>query len=575
MAENLTEQQQLMAEALQLARYMLQADASTKPERLQKRQQRLREIRRVLQAVAHPICREPLAIAQIPIAVRQTFVQSVVLLSRYQMLGGDRWSGTLASPTLSQYEVSQALMKWQTPEQITTLCLAFELDAQLPAQLQGELVEIDRRIARQRQIMQEVLAELQPDYAPAKLQALFQVLFGVSFPAGAIACLHTDSQLYLCLDVEGDALRDRTLWDALSAVEQAAIRTFLQQQGAFSFEKFGRFPVFGACDPTGIEQEWSGAIAAQAQATVSEVLKTLSCSVSIVPTSKAEAFLVHDIWGHHWQWLLTQFESDYAILTTCDEPLRMAETAYLPDGPLTCGELFQVVSDRVHLDATKARLFFHGEVQQRLGLMFTHLLGEMIADVAEFKFIWDHPLAADLLPSSSIFKTSPTKLDLSLADVDFLFLKVLRPLLELNLSVMNDSALETELLSAWAQAEVSIDSLELRTSLKGAIAQLYQLWLEEYNSFYLPTLGDRPGIFTEIVRNLLQLHNVVDQLYTDATLASNENVPFQDLLLLFIATYCSSNCYAEFWTVDNALADYFLPCWYQLTPLSATTSNPK
>ncbi|HIK18059.1 MAG TPA: hypothetical protein IGS53_22610 [Leptolyngbyaceae cyanobacterium M33_DOE_097] len=566
MAEILTEQQ-LMAEALQLARYMTQADASTKPERLQKRQQRLRDIRQALQAVTHPICRESLAIAQIPIAVRQAFVQSVVLLSRYQMLGGDRWSGTLASPTLSQYEARQALMKWQTLEQITALCQAFELDAQVPTQLHSELVEIDHRIARQRQIMQIVLAELQPDYAPTKLQALFQVLFGVSFPAAAIACLHTESQLYFCLDVEGDALRDRALWDALSPGEQAAIHTFLKQQGAFSFEKFGRFPVFGGCDPAEIDREWSEAIATQAQASVSDVLKTLSCSVSIVPTQKAEAFLVHDIWGHHWQWLLTQFESDYAILTTCDEPLRMAETAYLRDGPLTCGELFQVVGDRVHLDATKARLFFHGEVQQRLGLMFTHLLGEMIADVAEFKFIWDHPLAADLLPSSSIFKASPTKLDLSLADIDFLFLKVLRPLLELNLSVLHDSALETELLSAWAQAGVTIDSLELRTSLKGAIAQLYQLWLEEYNSLYLPTLSGKPGIFTEIVRNLLQLHNVVDQLYTDATLASDQQVPFQDLLLLFIATYCSSDCYAEFWTVDNALADYFLPCWYQLTLL--------
>jgi len=565
MAETLTEQQQLMAEALQLARYMTQADASTKPERLQKRQQRLRDIRQALQTVTHPICRESLAIAQIPLTVRQAFVQSVVLLSRYQMLGGDRWAGTLASPTLSRYKTSEAQMKWQTPEQITALCQAFELDTQLPAQLQSELVEIDHRIVRQRQIMQVVLAELQPDYAPAKLQALFQVLFGVSFPAGAIACLHTEKQLYFCLDVEGDALRDRALWNSLSAAEQAAIHTFLQQQGAFSFEKFGRFPVFGACDPAKIEREWSGAIAVQAQVSVADVLKTLSCSVSIVPTPKAEAFLVHDIWGHHWQWLLTQFESDYAILTTCDAPLRMSETAYLSAGPLTCGELFQVVGDRVCVDASKARLFFHGEVQQRLGLMFTHLLGEMIADVAEFKFIWDHPLAAELLPSSSIFKTSPTKLDLSLADIDFLFLKVLRPLLELNLSVLHDSPLETELLSAWAQAGVAIHSLELRTSLKGAIAQLYQLWLEEYNSLYLPTLSGKPGIFTEIVRNLLQLHNVVDQLYTDATLASNQNVPFQDLLLLFIATYCSSDCYAEFWTVDNALADYFLPCWHQLT----------
>lgn len=52
------------------------------------------------------------------------------------------------------------------------------------------------------------------------------------------------------------------------------------------------------------------------------------------------------------------------------------------------------------VDAERARLFFQGEVRQRLGLMFTHLIGEMVADVAEFKFIWDRPELSEQLPCS-------------------------------------------------------------------------------------------------------------------------------------------------------------------------------
>jgi hypothetical protein len=34
--------------------------------------------------------------------------------------------------------------------------------------------------------------------------------------------------------------------------------------------------------------------------------------------------------------------------------------------------------------------------------------------------------------------------------------------------------------------------------------------------------------------------------------------------VVFISAYCSGDSYQEFWTVDNVLADYFVPCWHHL-----------
>jgi hypothetical protein len=570
-------QRQLLAEALQLSRYLVAAGTTADPETRKQRQSRLHQIREELKAFAHPICRSPLAVADIPLAVRQTFVQSVLLLTRYHQLGGTTWQGNLDSPTLQQYEPDPIPENWLAEDACDRLCQVFVLSTDYRTELEQRLAAVDRQIAQQKRLMQVVMEDAgigrhegteekkgstkEPLTPHGTASALFQSFFGeVPIPEAAITCIYTEMQLYFCIDYQNEQLPDATLWQALSCTEQAQVETFLSSLKQFCFDQFRRFPTFGPCDPSQMNVEWCDRIAEKAEMPRAEVMRCLSRSVGIIPTAQAEAFLLHDIWGHHWQLMLTQFESDYAILTTCDEPLRAAETAYTAVGPLSCRELFDREGDQITLDEERTVLFFHGEVQQRLGLMFTHLLGEMIADVAEFKFVWDYPQAIDQLPSSSLFKAEPTKLDLSLADVDFLFLRVLHPLLEVHLSVFEDSLLETELLSDWLQEQP--DTLELRTSLKSAIAHLYQIFLQEYNITYLPTLTGEEGMFTQIVSNLLYLQNVINTLYTDSSI--NPHLPFQDLLTVFMGCYCSSESYAEFWTIDDVLAAYFLPCWHLL-----------
>jgi hypothetical protein len=565
----------LLAEAWRLIR----AVNGLKDEELLKiHRSRLQELQQELKAFAHPIRRDRLSPQSIPLTIRQSFVKAAILLTRYHQVGGSQWRGTLRSPTLSQYRPDPIPPFLRSSDVIPMLCKKFELPVEFEAELQQVLQSVDQRIEQQQRIMEGVWGERHetaaphppnsgglPDQSPPELGDLgggspgvihpnsstilsqFHSLFGhIPIPPQALDCIYTDLQIYFCLD--------------LSMLESnAALQDFLTTLGKFSFAQFQRFPIFGACDPKGIDPDWCDRLSQQVALPKSQVLNTLSRSVAIIPTAKAEAFLLHDIWGHHWQGLLTSFEADYGILANCGEPLRAGETAYTADGPLSCGELFAVEGGEVRLDEGRSRLFFQAEVRQRLGLLFTHLLGELLADVAEFKFIWDHPESADQLLSSSIFKSEPTKLDLSLADLDFLFLRVLQPLLEMKLSVTEETGLEMDLWERWAQDGVT-QSLALRVELTGAIARLYQVFLEEYEAAYLPEITD--NIFTQIVGNLLDLQNAMSDLYTDIT--AHSPLPFQDLLTLFVGNAVSGDSYAEFWDVDEAIAEYFLPCWYLL-----------
>ncbi|MBD2460940.1 hypothetical protein H6G89_07770 [Oscillatoria sp. FACHB-1407] len=572
------QRQRLLAEALQLSRYLLNRPEAVDPDWVERRQDRLRQLQKALKAFAHPIQRKSLAPVEMPLEVRQAFVKAVLLVTRYQQVGGCTWQGTLASPTLSQYCPDPVPTKWVTSDAITSLCRYFDLQSDIQTELTDLLTQVDIQIDRQRQIIAAVLAEAGfssagVTAAPDQVVTLFQKLFGaIPIPPEVIDCVYTDMQIYFCLNYQDGKLyqqdpnghHDCIGWYSFTESDRTQLQGFLQSLGEFSFEKFRRFPIFGACDPTIINQEWCDRLAQQIGVPTSLVIQALVRSVSIIPTQKAEAFLMHDIWGHHWQFMLTQFERDYTILADCHKPLRAAETAYTPEGPLTCRELFIIEGEQISVDEERSYLFFHGEVQQRLGLLFTHLIGEMLADIAEFKFIWKHTELSDQLPSSSLFKTEPTKLDLSLNDIDILFLQVLKPLLEMEFSVLKDSLLETELLAEWTEDNYPTHSLEFRTSLKQAIVRLYQIFLEEYNNTYLPTMTGEIGIFTQAVSNLLYLQNAVSELYTDPIVNANPDLPFQDLLLVFVSSYCSSDSYADFWDVDDVLANYFLPCWQRL-----------
>ena len=148
-------------------------------------------------------------------------------------------------------------------------------------------------------------------------------------------------------------------------------------------------------------------------------------------------------------------------------------------------------------------------------------------------------------------------------------MRVLQPLLELNLSLTEASPLEIGLLADSPLNDLGTDQIpQLEVNLKKAIAQLHHCFLTEYGNHYLPTVASEDSLFAEIAVNLLHLQNVINTLYTDPELTEQAPIPFQDLMIVFISRFCSGDSYTEFWQIDNVLADYFIPCWYLLRELS-------
>jgi hypothetical protein len=563
------EQRSQVAEALHLARFLIGGDKATAdPTLVARRRDRIRHLQQSLQACGHPVQREPLPVGEIPLAVRQAFVRSVLLVRHYFAVGGTGWQGSLDSPTLAKFRPDPIPPQWYADDQGARLCQTFQLPAEWAAQLQRELAQVDADIRSQKALMAAVLdtvgltaASTQPPQTA--FACLLTYLFGGLIVAPAqVQGIFTPTQLYFCLDF------------AAADPGNGALERLKQRLSTFTFAQFRRFPTFGPCLPEEIDGEWVQQLSDRTGLPATTILQRLPKSVGVLPLADAEMFLIHDIWGHYWQLWFSQFESDYASLADCDQPLRAGETAYTANGPLTCRDLFIWTGDgsfepafghRVEVREAAARTFFRGEVRQRLGLLFTHLLGELTADIAEFKFTWLHPQAAHELPSSSAFTDLPANLDLSLADLDSLFLRVLRPLLSLDLSPLVLSPLEMDLLADW-QAHALEPGLRLRleTSLKQAIAGLYQIFYEEYSHAYLPTLADEDSLFADIVVNLLHLQNVINTLYPHLPASNGSKLPFQDVMVVFISAYCSGDSYQEFWTVDNVLADYFVPCWHHL-----------
>ncbi len=552
--------QKLLAEALRLAQH------PPEPDHRPAWQAKLIEIRAQLSQFAHPLLDTTLPIADIPLETRFAFVKACILLNYYPQLGAAEWSGTLIPQTLHRFQPEAIPPSLAQAQALDSLWNWFDLPFESLLSFQAELTELSQELERQQQVIAQVHQAILQTSALNVFQALFSPL---AIPEACLKWGSTGWQLYFCLSYEDHCLYTETdngtksyqAWNQLLPEQRDDIQLFLQEIQQFQYDKFERFPIFGACQPEQINRNFIETVASQSGSTPSQVVRILSRSVSILPTANAEAFLIHDIWGHHWQLWLTSFLNDYEFLSVSDQPLWPGETAYTPHGPLACRDLFRIEHGRVSLDQDRGRSFFHGEVQQRLGFLLTHLLGEILADVAEFKFAYHFPDEVDRLQSSSLFANSPAKLDLSLLDIDFLFLRVLKPLLDVQLSVFTSTDLETGLRGEWDSHPDAKNLKITEFELKTLIAELYHLFFQEFQA-YAPQVDHPSGFFATMIFNLLHLQNVINSLYHHP-LAESE-LPIRDLLLVFVGCYCSQDCYQEFWTIDDALAHYFLPCGHHL-----------
>lgn len=495
-----------------------------------------------------------LAVEQIPLKIRCCFVRSLLLLTRYPQLGGKQTVGTYNSPIVSSYRWDLIPDAWYETNAVIKLCQLFALPNSYAQEMQNLLAAVDRKIDKQQKIIEALIDNFDLLHTQKDVLNLFQALFGnIPLPAASINCLTTKMQISFIIDYRENCLQSEILWNSLSNLEQQQVSQFLEQISQFSFKQFANFPSFNGMKIQNSNLKLWRYLVEVTGYSQPEIISAIASSVNIISADKAESFLLHDVWGHYWQLMLTQFNDDYLYLSQLDEDLDLDSSIDNGNASIYLKQLFTLRDKSVFIDVPLAKQFFHSMAKKRIAALSSHLIGEMLADINEYKWLSQNrdPKGTQqrnrqaLLNSSSSFPDSPTKLDLTINDWDFLYLRSLETLIKLS------PGLEADLIDRF-----KIKKQECIDDLRVAIANLHHIFLTEYINHYQLS-SDRN--FSSPILNLAKLQNILNKLYIKPV--NNNSIPFQDLILLFVGNYYSMEFERDLTQVNFALANYFYFCW--------------
>jgi hypothetical protein len=425
----------------------------------------------------------------------------------------------------------------------------------------------DLRDARRKQALVCALRDefqLWPDAGALRegIVALFQAIYpGAPVPPEDIEVIVTSTLIFFCLPLSADheSLTSER-FRQLPPERQAMVREFLAQQKRFSQERFASFPAFGRVACEQLDRALLERLAARAGENVDTILQELPRLVTVLPQDQIEKYLIHDVWGHGWQASMLRFDNLYDALARFAEPLALneaAETAFAHD--LRLKDCFVGAGDALQLDAERFRAFAIAEVCQRLPVALSAVLAEMLADVAEFKFLAEHPDRAPWLPSSSRLWTYPSMLDLTLADVPFYFGQATKVFRLWSKQAGRQGTLMDELVQSGATPE----------SAARAVARAVDVWSELEADYFAPELrwdddGEqfRVNAYTRVLLNFVGVHRTLLESYQGLSEVSLHGLPlksFRDLLVLAASVFFEANPARNLWRVDEFLALALLP----------------
>lgn len=355
----------------------------------------------------------------------QVFVEAVLLTPYYRELvyhPGVEILDTAGSRTFSLFipdYSGEAADEEALKERLRTV---FQIDDAIFGELTTRLAEQTEPLRDRQKIVGALddlfnLASHNPQLDDAVFR-MFQRFYPDSpFQAGQVKLIKTASAIFFCLPFDESTIPG---WDKITETNKARYRQFLHK--IQQIEPFAHFPVFGPFEGETATPDLLDQIVARSELSYEQVTTTLTRMVGTLPLDEVDKYLIHDTWGHQWQESLLDFEEPYTQLARFDLPLSLKEQAsVLGQQSGFADAFFRTGADEIALDAAKLRKFIDDELYERSVVALTPVLAEMLADVVEYKFLTLHPEKAELLPSSSLLKTFPTKFDLTLQDLHFCF----------------------------------------------------------------------------------------------------------------------------------------------------------
>ena len=383
----------------------------------------------------------------------------------------------------------------------------------------------------------------------------------------------TSSVLYFCLPTEP---QEKIQASSISADERSKEHKTPQRPTAYEkflrkiweVEPFAHFPVFGTFNAEDLDLTFRQEIAADTELSLELVTSTLTRMVGVLPLAELDKYLIHDTWGHQWQESLLDFEEPYTELTLFKRPLSLTETASVFGEQTSFADTFiKTKAGTIALDSEKLQHFIDAELYERAIIAFTPILAEMLADVVEYKFLELHPEQEHLLPSSSLLKAFPSKLDLTLADLRTCFAHASEVFQNWIASESTQQQLHKEICEKLDIPDKATKHQELSHVLSAAV----ELCKAQLLSFYQPEWtwektedGDlKLNAFSFAALNFLRIHTALIQTYEDL---SQIDVPygFKDILVLAMGTFFERKPQQNIWRLDSFLMEAFLPRWQKI-----------
>ena len=411
----------------------------------------------------------------------------------------------------------------------------------------------------------------------ADILQLFQSLYpGAPFQAGEVKLVKTSSALYFCLPtepIENPQDPQRNAANNKSQRSKADYEKFLRK--IWEVEPFAHFPVFGTFNAKDLDLTFRQQISADTELSLELITSTLTRMIGVLPLAELDKYLIHDTWGHQWQESLLDFEEPYTALTLFKRPLSLTETASVLGEQTSFADTFiKTEAGTIALDPVKLQQFIDAELYERKIIAFTPILAEMLADVVEYKFLELHPEQAHLLPSSSLLKAFPSKLDLTLADLRTCFVHASEVFQNWITSASTQEDLHAEICEKLDIPNDPSKHKELSQVLSTAVnlckTQLQDSYQPEWTWEHTEGGYLKLNAFSFAGLNFLRIHTALIQTYK--TLSKIETpYGFKDILVLSMGTFFERNPQEHIWQLDSFLTEAFLPRWEKLT---AVTGKP-
>ncbi|MBI3469093.1 MAG: hypothetical protein HY000_39315 [Planctomycetes bacterium] len=516
---------------------------------------------------------DPDALADLPDStLHRLFARSVLLLVRFEecVAAGPEVLDTAGSQTLRFYRAdfdrSTAGLRAIHDRLEQTLGIPRSELRDIEDDVDRELADVRRKQALVTAIREEfVLYRDGPELRDA-VYKLFRALYpDAPLLPEDVELVLTGTLIFFCLPFKGEELTTAR-FHALSHSERRAIQEFLRKVNRFKQEQFSHFPVFGFLKGETLDRGLLERLAARAGLEPREVAREITRIVTILPLAKVDEYVVHDVWGHSWQASMLCFEKMYEEMARYADPLELAESVELPDGEKMCfGDCFRQAGSEVTLDEAKFRRFVNAELAERLPVALTAVLAEIMADVAEYKFLALHPDQAEAMPSSSVFKFCPSKLDLTLHDATFYFSQA------------------TKVFRLWAEhvprRQKTRDELVRRgvtpEAAEAAVERAVAVWQELAAWNYAPQPLWQPephgrlrvNALAHAALNFLGLHRAIVQTHRRLSELRPESLPlrgFRDLLIIAASVFFEADRPRNLWRVDEFLSLKFLPLCQRL-----------